>query len=222
MSPSCAVNCRKRFPELQFFFQPADIVDQVLNFGQPAPIDIRVSGPNSDEAYALAAKIARDLQTVPGVVDSHVFQVPDAPALTVDVDRTLAQELGLDQGRRRKNVLVDTNSSAQTAPNFWIDPRNGVSYPLVVQMPTYQVRLDAGLWTMPVTAEVGVEAGPAADEYRQVRARQRADGRCRSSTSGRSSTSMPMCRAATSPPPRTPSTRCIAADRPDAVQGRSR
>jgi multidrug efflux pump subunit AcrB len=71
-----------RFPALQFFFQPADIVDQVLNFGQPAPIDIRVSGPHNAEAYALAAKLARDIKAVPGLVDSHVFQVPDAPALT--------------------------------------------------------------------------------------------------------------------------------------------
>ncbi len=66
----------RRFPELQFFLQPADIVDQILNFGQPAPIDIRISGPNSAAAYALANKLTRDLARVPGVVDAHVFQVP--------------------------------------------------------------------------------------------------------------------------------------------------
>src|SRR5208337_1887614 len=96
----------KRFAEMQFFFQPADIVDQVLNFGQPAPIDIRVSGPNSSEAYALAAKISRDLKSIPGIVDSHVFQVPDAPALTIDVDRTLAQQLDISEEEVVKNVLV--------------------------------------------------------------------------------------------------------------------
>ena len=112
------------FPPLQFFFQPADIVDQVLNFGQPAPIDIRVSGPNSDRAYALAAKLAHDLQRVPGIVDSHVFQVPDAPSLNVDVDRALASQLGLEQRATANDVLVTTNSSAQSAPNFWVDPRN--------------------------------------------------------------------------------------------------
>jgi multidrug efflux pump subunit AcrB len=141
-----------RFAELVFFFQPADIVDQVLNFGQPAPIDIRVSGPNNAEAYALAAKITRDLQKVPGIVDSHVFQVPDAPALTVDVDRTLATEVGTTQQITANNVLVATNSSAQSAPNFWVDPRNGVSYPLVVQLPTYRIDSAHDLWTMPVTA----------------------------------------------------------------------
>jgi multidrug efflux pump subunit AcrB len=145
----------RRFADLQFFFQPADIVDQVLNFGQPAPIDIRVSGPNNDEAYALAGRLAHDLQNVPGIVDSHVFQVPDAPALTVDVDRTLATEVGATQQGTANNVLVATNSSAQTAPNFWVDPRNGVSYPLVVQLPTYRIDSAEDLWTMPVTAGGG-------------------------------------------------------------------
>jgi len=147
----------RRFAELQFFFQPADIVDQVLNFGQPAPIDIRVSGPNNDEAYSIAAKVSRDIRKVPGVVDSHVFQVPDAPALTVDVDRALATDLGTSQQATANNVLVATNSSAQTAPNFWVDPRNGVSYPLVVQLPTYRIDSAHDLWTMPVTAGGGGE-----------------------------------------------------------------
>ena len=145
----------RRFPDLQFFFQPADIVNQVLNFGQPAPIDIRISGPKSDEAFALAQKIARDLTAVPGVVDSHVFQVPDAPALTVDVDRTLAEQLGVNDDDIAKNVLVSANSSAQTAPNFWIDPKNSVSYPLVVQMPTYRVNSTEDLAAVPISAGAG-------------------------------------------------------------------
>lgn len=145
----------KRFAEMRFFFQAADIVDQVLNFGQPAPIDIRVSGPKSGEAYALASKLARDLQSVPGIVDSHVFQVPDAPTLNVDIDRALATEFGLDQQSTASNVLVTTNSSAQTSPNFWVDPRNNVSYPLVVQLPTYSMNSAQDLWTMPVTAGSG-------------------------------------------------------------------
>jgi multidrug efflux pump subunit AcrB len=145
----------RRFPDLTFFFQPADIVNQVLNFGQPAPIDVRVAGSNGGQTYALAQKIARDLNAVPGVVDSHVFQVPDAPALTIDVDRTLAQELGLNENQAVKNVLVDVNSSAQTVPNFWIDPRNSVSYPLVVQMPTYRVNTTGDLGNMTVAPEIG-------------------------------------------------------------------
>lgn len=150
----------RRFPQLKFFFQPADIVDQVLNFGRPAPIDIRVSGPDSDKAYALAEKIARDINRIPGIVDSHVFQVPDAPALTIDVDRALAQELGITEDDVVRNVLVTTNSSGQTVPNFWVDPRNSVSYPLVVQALTYRVNSTQDLWTMPVTA--GTDTKPNA------------------------------------------------------------
>ena len=141
----------QRFPALQFFFQPADIVDQVLNFGQPSPIDIRVSGPNDRAAYALAAKLAHDIQTVGGVVDAHVAQVPDAPTIGIDVDRALATQLGMDQRSTAQNILVTTNGSAQTAPNFWVDPRTNVSYPLVVQMPTYALETTHDLWTMPVT-----------------------------------------------------------------------
>jgi multidrug efflux pump subunit AcrB len=141
------------FAAMEFFFQPADIVDQVLNFGQPAPIDIRVSGPDNSQAYAVAVKLAHDLKPLPGIVDSHIFQVPDAPALTVDVDRSIASQLGLDQLGVANNVLVTTNSSAQTKPNFWVDPRNDVSYPLVVQMPTYDIQSTHDLWSMPLSGD---------------------------------------------------------------------
>jgi multidrug efflux pump subunit AcrB len=155
-TPEHVANLRRelprRFPQLQFFFQPADIVNQVLNFGQPAPIDIRVSGPKDNESYALALKLARDLNAIPGVVDSHVFQVPDAPALTVDVDREFAREVGLGQQSVASNMLVSLNNSLQVAPNFWLNPRNGVSYPLVVQTPTYEINSAEDLWTLPVTA----------------------------------------------------------------------
>lgn len=147
----------RHFAGMQFFFQPADIVDQVLNFGQPAPIDIRVSGPHSDETYALAQKLADSLKHVPGIVDSHVFQVPNAPALSVNIDRNLATQFGMDQQNAASNVLISTNSSAQTAPNFWIDPHNNVSYPLVVQEPTYQINSAQDLLDMPVAAGNGNE-----------------------------------------------------------------
>ncbi len=142
----------RRFPELQFFFQPADIVDQVLNFGQAAPIDIRVSASDTKSAYDLAAKLTRLIAKVPGVVDSHVFQVPDAPALSVDVDRAFAAQVGVSQREAANNILVATNSSAQLSPNFWVDPRNGVSYPLIVQQPTYSFDSSQALANMPVTA----------------------------------------------------------------------
>ena len=145
----------QRFAQLQFFFQPADIVDQVLNFGQPAPIDIRVSGPDNDEAYKVASQLARDIKTIGGIADSHVFQVPDGPTVNLDIDRSMAAELGLDQRTAASNVLVTSNGSAQTAPNFWVDPRNGVSYPLVVQVPTYQLNSTGDLRTLPITPPGG-------------------------------------------------------------------
>ena len=144
-----------RFPALQFFFQPADIVDQVLNFGQPAPIDIRVTASDTGSAYRLAARLSRLIAGIPGVVDAHVSQVPDAPALSVDVDRALATQVGLTQREAASNMLVTTSSSAQTAPNFWVDPRNGVSYPLVVQQPTYNITSSQDLKIMPVTSVEG-------------------------------------------------------------------
>jgi multidrug efflux pump subunit AcrB len=148
-----------RFAQLQFFFQPADIVDQVLNFGQPAPIDVRIAGPDQGAAFALASQIAHALSGVSGVVDSHVFQVPNAPSLNVDMDRALAAQTGVTQQEAANNVLIATNSSAQTAPNFWVDPRNAVSYPLVVQVPAYRIGSSQDLETMPVTSEAGASAG---------------------------------------------------------------
>lgn len=142
----------KRFPQLSFFFQPADIVNQVLNFGQPAPIDVRISSRNSDAAFALATKIASELDKIPGVVDSHVFQVPDAPAIKINVDRARARDLHLDQHEVANDLLVTLNSSAQVSPNFWLNPSNNVSYPLVVQTPTYRVNSIQDVWTVPVTA----------------------------------------------------------------------
>ena len=145
----------RRFPALQFFFQPADIVDQVLNFGQPAPIDIRVTASDTDSAYHLAARLTHLIARIPGVVDAHIAQVPDAPALSVNVDRALATQIGLTQREAASNVLVTTSSSAQTAPNFWVDPHNGVSYPLVVQQPTYDLASAQDLKTMPVSGARG-------------------------------------------------------------------
>jgi multidrug efflux pump subunit AcrB len=144
-----------QFPELTFFFQPADIVDQVLNFGKPAPIDVQISGPHSGASYRLAAKIVRDLRGVPGIVDAHIFQVPDAPALTTHIDRTMAGQMGLDEEATANDLLTATTSSIQTAPNFWVDPRTGVSYPLVVQLPTYRMAQIQDLWRVPVTTSQG-------------------------------------------------------------------
>ena len=141
----------KRFPNMQFFFQPADIVNQVLNFGQPSPIDIRVQGPKEAANYAVAMKIAADLRRIPGVVDVHLFQVPTSPALQIDVDRVMARQMDMTQGDVASNVLVALSSSGVVWPNFWVNPRNQVNYQLVVQTPQYQVTSVADLEGLPLT-----------------------------------------------------------------------
>jgi multidrug efflux pump subunit AcrB len=143
----------QRFPGLQFFFQPADIVNQVLNFGQPAPIDIRVSGPHRDVDYATATKILHDIRAIPGIADAHIFQVPDGPAMKVDVDRTLASEMGMTQRDVSNSVLVTLSSSAMVSPNFWVNPTNNVTYPLLVQTPQYRVNSLPELRSVPVAKQ---------------------------------------------------------------------
>jgi multidrug efflux pump subunit AcrB len=98
----------------------------------------------------LACKLVKDLKGIPGVVDAHVFQVPDAPALKIDVDRTFAELMKLNQETTAGDLLVALNSSAQIAPNFWLDPHNHVSYPLVVQTPTYSIKSMSDLQTLPL------------------------------------------------------------------------
>jgi multidrug efflux pump subunit AcrB len=142
-----------RFPDLIFYFQPPDIVTQVLNFGLAAPIDIQLVGPrrNYDLNYAIARKLAKRIAEIPGVVDSHVQQVPKTPELLVNADRTLMSQLGLSQRDVSNDLLVSLSSSVQTAPNYWLDPKSGVQYPLVVQAPQYKVDSVESIKTLPVT-----------------------------------------------------------------------
>jgi multidrug efflux pump subunit AcrB len=141
----------QQFPGVQFFFQPADIVTQILNFGTPAPIDIQVLGMNQPANYALAQKLAGEIRHIPGAVDVHVQQAYDAPTLHMDVDRTRAQSLGLQTRDIAQNLLVSLSSSFQTAPSFWLDPRNGVQYQVAVQTPQYRVDTFQALQNTPVT-----------------------------------------------------------------------
>jgi multidrug efflux pump subunit AcrB len=130
-----------RFPDLEFFTQPADIVSQILNFGLPAPIDIQVTGPlaESDTNFRVAQRIAAELRGVPGAVDVHVQQVLDAPRIMVDTDRALAQQVGLTQRDVANSLLISLTGSGATTTNFWLNYKNGVSYQVVVQTPQHRV-----------------------------------------------------------------------------------
>jgi CzcA family heavy metal efflux pump len=141
----------ERFPGVQFFFQPADIVTQILNFGTPAPIDVAVTGANQRGNYVIAEKLANEIRHIPGAVDVHVQQALDEPTLHLDVDRTRAQAIGLQAKDVAQNLLVSLSSSFQTAPAFWLDPKNGVSYNVAVQTPQYRVDTYQALENTPVT-----------------------------------------------------------------------
>jgi multidrug efflux pump subunit AcrB len=131
----------QKYPGVQFYFQPADIVTQILNFGTPAPIDVAIMGTTATQPanYAYAQKIASRMRHIPGAVDVHVQQAFDAPTLHFDVDRTRAQYVGLQTRDVAQNVLVSLSSSFQTAPSFWLDPKNGINYNVAVQTPQYRV-----------------------------------------------------------------------------------
>jgi len=146
------------FPGVQFFFQPADIVTQILNFGTPAPIDVQILGQNQEANYRAGLKLANELRHIPGTADVHVQQAFDAPTLYVDINRTRAQDMGVQARDIAQNVLVSLSSSSQTAPNFWLDPANGVSYNVAVQTPQYRVDNLQALQNIPVTAGDGSAA----------------------------------------------------------------
>jgi multidrug efflux pump subunit AcrB len=153
----------RRFPGVEFFFQPADMVTQILNFGMPAAIDIKVTGANLRADYDVAAKLMKQIERVPGTVDTHIQQRLDLPALSLDMDRTQLQHLGLTPNDVTSDLLVSTAGTTQTSPAFWLSPANGVVYNLVVQSPQYAVdSLDALLRTpvRPVLAAAGVGAAP--------------------------------------------------------------
>ncbi|MEH2059783.1 MAG: efflux RND transporter permease subunit [Nostoc sp.] len=141
------------FPSYTFFFEPADIVTQILNFGLPAAVDVQISGPlkNSKGNFEIAQQIAARMTRIPGAVDVHLQQVVDAPKLRLDVDRTEAQQLGMTQRDVANSVLTSLSSSGQAAINQWLDPKKGVSYTLAVQVPQYKLDSIDSLKNTPVS-----------------------------------------------------------------------
>jgi CzcA family heavy metal efflux pump len=142
----------RRFPGVQFFFQPADIVTQILNFGTPSPIDVAISGSNLQGNFVVAEKLASEIRHIPGAVDVHVQQALDEPTLHLDIDRTRVQSVGLQARDVAQNLLVSLSSSFQTSPAFWLDPKNGVSYNVAVQTPQYRVDSFQALQNTPINA----------------------------------------------------------------------
>ncbi len=143
----------REFPGVAFYFLPADIVSQILNFGLPAPIDIQVSGPNLDANHAFATNLLTQLRTVPGAVDLRVHQLFDLPRIQVNVDRTKAIESGYSQLDVANSLLISLSGSFQTQPSYWLDPKNGVTYSVVAQTPQYDMASIGDIDNVPITSD---------------------------------------------------------------------
>ncbi|GJH11073.1 efflux RND transporter permease subunit [Caballeronia novacaledonica] len=144
----------RRFPGVEFFFQPADIVTQILNFGLPAAIDVQIQGQNAQATFEVASKLMKQVRMIPGNVDTHIQQKLDEPAINLQMDRTRLQQLNLSASNVAQNVLVSLSGSSQTAPGFWFNSRNGVEYNLAVQTPQYQISSIDELLRTPVSASI--------------------------------------------------------------------
>jgi multidrug efflux pump subunit AcrB len=142
----------RRFPGVEFFFQPADMVTQILNFGLPSAIDVKVMGADLHADYRVAAKLMKQIEMIPGTVDTHIHQRLDTPTISLTMDRTQLQSLGLSPTDLTTDLLESTAGTTTTAPAFWLNPSNGVVYSLTVQSPQYTVDSMDALLRTPVRA----------------------------------------------------------------------
>jgi len=156
-TPEYQKRLRKRlnelFPDCTFFFEPANITNQILNFGLPAPIDVQVVGRNADVSFPLAQKLARRIARIPGAVDVHVHQVMNYPEIDLDVDRAKAGQTGLTQRDVANSLMISLSGSGQTAPNQWLNWANGVQYGITVQTPQREVNSMPVLLSTPIAAQ---------------------------------------------------------------------
>ena len=145
----------RQFPGVEFFFQPADIVTQILNFGLPAPIDVQIVGTDMQGSYSLAQQIANRMRHIPGAADVHVQQMFSLPTLQMDIQRTRVTQVGLTARDVAQSALVSLSGSFQTSPNFWLNPKNKVTYQIAVQSPQYRMTDLDDLMNVPVISQRG-------------------------------------------------------------------
>ena len=145
----------RQFPGVTFAFLPSDIISQILNFGAPAPIDVQIAGADLAANFDYADLLLRRLRHIPGLVDARIQQSRALPVLDVDVDRTRAQYLGLTERDVANSLVVNFAGSGQVSPTYWLDPRSGVSYSVVMQTPQYRLDSLSALNSIPVTAAGG-------------------------------------------------------------------
>ncbi|GAA3763048.1 efflux RND transporter permease subunit [Terriglobus aquaticus] len=143
-----------KFPEATFFFEPANITNQILDFGLPAPIDIQVAG-RARQNYQLAQQLLKQVQAIPGIADAHIHQQVALPTVNVNVDRLKARQIGLTQQDVAQSMLISLTGTGQTAPNEWLNPLSGVNYQVVVQTPQYRIDSMQAMSRIPVTGPAG-------------------------------------------------------------------
>jgi multidrug efflux pump subunit AcrB len=142
----------RRFPGMTFSFLPADIVSQILNFGAPAPIDLQVRGNNLDADFAYANQLLAQIRHVTGVADARIQESARAPMFDVNIDRTRAQFTGVTAADVTNSLVVNLAGSTQVAPTYWLNPKNGVTYPIALQTPQYQLNSLQALQNLPINA----------------------------------------------------------------------
>ncbi|HEX3418857.1 MAG TPA: efflux RND transporter permease subunit, partial [Stellaceae bacterium] len=140
------------FPDVQFYFQPADLVTQILNFGIPAQVDVQVQGRDRADNQQIARELRNRLADIPGLMGVHLQQELDAPELLYTIDRARAQQLGLNVNQVVNDLNISLSSSEQVSPNFWTDPKSGISYYFAVQTPEYRVASKNDLDNTPIAA----------------------------------------------------------------------
>ncbi len=142
----------RRFPDMSFSFLPADIVSQILNFGAPAPIDLQVRGNDLGADYAYAKKLLAQIRQITGVADARIQQSAALPTLDVNIDRTRAQYTGVTAADVTNSLVVNLASSSQVTPTYWLNEKNGVTYPIALQTPQYQIDTLPALQNLPINA----------------------------------------------------------------------
>ena len=143
------------FPDTVFSFPPADIISQILNFGAPAPIDIQIRGNNLSANFDYANLLLKEIRRIPGVADARIQQSAKSPVFEVNLDRTQAQDMGITARDVTNNMVVNLAGSSQVAPTFWLNPANGISYPVVMQTPQYELDSLNALANVPITPANG-------------------------------------------------------------------
>lgn len=151
----------QRFPEVTFFWEAANITNQILNFGLPAPIDLQVAGRDAKANYAIAQQLERRISHIPGAADVHIHQVVDYPEIQLNVDRSKAGEVGLTQRDVASSVLISLSGSGMVAPTQWLNWANGVNYNVTVQTPQFRMNTLDALMRTPITAPGGIGGGGA-------------------------------------------------------------